>query len=100
MIGPESQPVASYPPSNVDASALPKARCRCRDRRRAKVDSFTRSTRSEGRLVQLRASLAPRWQAGYIEASSRPVKYIIWGDKPPRRAIQFRTCCGYTVIKS
>ena len=44
--------------------------------------------------VPCRPPLESYWQAGYIDASARPLKYIIWGDKPPRRAIQLRTCGG------
>jgi len=33
-------------------------------------------------------------QVWYIPASSRPLRYIIRGDRPPRRAIQLRTCSG------
>jgi hypothetical protein len=46
-----------------------------------------------------RVSLGYR-QVGYIEASSRPVRYFISRVRPPRRLIQFLTFCGYTAISN
>ena len=33
-------------------------------------------------------------QVGYIVASSRPLRYIMRRERPPRRVIQLRTCSG------
>jgi hypothetical protein len=49
---------------------------------RARRDGRTRNTwivthEERPDAVQFRASLSPRWQGGYIEASSRPLKNII-----------------------
>ncbi|TMJ69741.1 MAG: MFS transporter [Alphaproteobacteria bacterium] len=36
----------------------------------------------------------PHSQVLYIAVSSRPLRYFMWGERPPRRAIQLRTCSG------
>ena len=48
------------------------------------------------RRVQETASLPgdDQRQVGYIVASSRPLRYIMRRERPPRRVIQLRTCSG------
>jgi hypothetical protein len=44
--------------------------------------------------VERREANRPYWQVWYIALRSRPVRYIIFGDKPPWTLIQLRTCWG------
>jgi hypothetical protein len=46
------------------------------------------------RVARGQDGVAGQSQGLYIAASSRPLRYIMRGERPPRRAIQLRTCSG------